>query len=38
MMDVQEFPRESALAMGTVMGGEWAGVLQSPLNKNKLSW
>lgn len=38
MMDVQEFPRESALAMGTGMGGEWSEVLWSPFNKNKLSW
>lgn len=38
MIDVQEFPGESVRAMGTVMGGEWAGVLWSSLNKNKLSW
>lgn len=30
-----EFLRERALAMGRVMGGERAGVLRSPLNKNK---
>jgi len=36
MMNALEFLRERELAMGRVMGGERAGVLRSPLNKNKL--